>query len=564
LALALYLLLVLCVHGMGVVGEVDASWTRGPPPRVVVDLAGGAPTWSDPTLEPHAGHAFGPLVASQTRPTERLQLGPVALPLAVNSYTGGPPDWPARVVHGLTGSRHAVLALHLLLGAGLLVAVGAFTRRFGRADVPGVAMLLLATDWCFLFFRRVLGGTELLLLAAGLLLLWGLMSRRAGGGRGDLAIAAAIGLGLLAKITFLPTVIAFAIAALLTRWDRPADASGARPRWLLGGAIVLGLTAPLWVAALHALALPDSPRVVSHDGLGLQLSRLGHGLQGLLEGGGGAAREMPASLGYFFLEPLRWFAPALGAESVSWGWAPLRLLGWLVAAWGVALGWAGKPWRDVTRDPQASLLRFLSLAAPLQILLLWLANRDLHHLAQAAPTVALLVGLACERIACRYSEQRTPKRALLALVLCLPLVMAGGASALRTHAVIRTVPAPALTEHGQRSLEGLIDRCEVQRLWTADYDLYGVFEQRRPSLELSHAWGAVSASRDRDALLVDLLRAARGSHLLLVRPAAVRIYDLAPDHDELLEAARLAGVDAVLVGEIEGESWARLYRVSGP
>lgn len=564
LALVLYLLLVLSMHGMGVVGEVAAGWTRGPPPRVTVALDLPTPTWSDPTLRPHAGQRFGPLVASQTRPTERLQVGDLWLPLAVNSYTGGPPDWPARLVHLCTGSRYAVLALHLGLGAGLLLLLGAFTARFGWKDTPAVALLLLATDWSFLFYRRVLGGTELCLLAAALLLLWGLWSWRWKGARADVAIGLGLGLGLLAKITFLPTALAFGLAALLTGWDRPGTARAPRLRWRLILGLVLACTAPLWIALLHSLALPDDPRIRSHDGLGMQLSRLEHGLRALAGGSGsGAVRETPASMAWFLLEPLRWFAPALEAREVSWGWAWLRGLGWIVALAGVGLAWLGRPWSAATRDPREALLRFLSIALPLQLGLLWLANRDLHHLAQASPTVALLVGLACERLAVRFSDPGSVRRAGLALALCLPLVVAGIASGIRTYGVITTVPAPAITEHGQRALEGLLEKHGVERLWTSDYDLYGVFELRKPGLELSHAWGAASVSRDRQSLLVELLRAARGGHYLAVRPAAARIYDLAPSDEQVQQAAVAASVNAVLVGEIEGPGWARLYSVSG-
>lgn len=564
MALVLYLVLALCVGGMGVVGEVAAAWTWGSPLRVALDLDGGQPTWSDPLLQPNAGHAVGPLAASQTRPTERVQLF-VALPLAVNSYTGGPPDWPAGLVHFVTGSGHAVLALHFALGVGLLVALGGFLRRFGWPDAPGVAVLVLATDWCFVFYRRVLGGTELCLLAAGLLLLWGLWARRWDGARADLAIGLGLGLGLLAKITFLPTALAFGLAALLTRWDRPGGQGAKGLRWRFITAVVLACTAPLWIALLHSMALPDEPRVWSHDGLGMQLSRLEYGLRALAGGAaGGVDREVPASLAWYLFEPLRWFAPALEAREVGWSWAWLRGLGWLVALAGVGMAWLGRPWSASTRDPHEALLRFLSIALPLQLGLLWLANRDLHHLAQASPTLALLVGLACERLAVRLSEPGSWRRAALALALCLPLVVAGGASAIRTRSVIGSIPAPAITEHGQRALVDLLERHDVHQLWTSDYDLYGVFEQRLPGLRACHAWGAASVATDREKLLSDLLRAAaqQNSHYLVVRPTASRIYDLAPTDERVQRAAERAGVDAVLVEQIDGVGWARLYSVS--
>jgi 4-amino-4-deoxy-L-arabinose transferase-like glycosyltransferase len=425
-------------------------------------------------------------------------------------------------------------------------------------------MLVLASDWCFLFYRRVLGGTELLLLCAGLLLLWGFWRGRWSGRDGSLLVGLGLGLGVLAKVTFLPTALALGLAALITRWDRPTGARSARLRWGLVLGIAAVCSAPLWIALLHSSALPDTPRLWSHDGLALQLTRLQHGLGALVSGGGsGAAREVPASLAWFFFEPLRWFAPALDAEPVGWGWAWLRGLGWLIVLAGVALTWLGRPWRAASRDRHEALLRFLSVAVPLQLALLWFANRDLHHLAQATPTVALLAGLAIERVAQRFSAPNSVRRAGLALLLCLPLVVAGGASVVRTKAVVESVPALAITEPGQRALLDLLAEHRVRRLWTSDYDLYGVFELRQPELALSHAWGAASVTHDRPALLAELLRAARGGHYLAVRPAAARIYDLAPGDADVQRAALEAGVEAVLVDEIEGPGWARLYSVAG-
>lgn len=93
-ACAAYLALsMLTVRGAGLVGEVAAAWALPRPPVVLASLE---------PASPHA-HALGPLSALQTRPTERLVLGPAGapwaeIPLAVNAYTGGAADWPARAV----------------------------------------------------------------------------------------------------------------------------------------------------------------------------------------------------------------------------------------------------------------------------------------------------------------------------------------------------------------------------------------------------------------------------------------------------------------------------------
>ncbi|MFH1467188.1 MAG: hypothetical protein ABIO70_22580 [Pseudomonadota bacterium] len=559
LALTAYFLLLFQLSGFGVVGEVAAAWTWGPSPRVAVALDGGEPVWSDPTIEPSAGSRLGPLVASQSRPTERLQIGEAWLPLAVNAYTGGLADWPARAAHALTGSASAVLALTSLFGAMLLAWIFLLLRRAGLL-AAGLAGLVLATDWSFVFYRRVLGGTELLLLAAALLGIAAWRRWRAGQ-RWDLWLGLALALGLHAKATFACTALAFLAAAALTRRGR---LPGPRPRWaLLVGMAALGL-APLVVAFVHHLAVPESPRLWSHDGFGMQLSRVILGLKSLVGQAGAPPRESPASLGYLLVEPLAWFPVALGSPAVSrWGMAP-RALGWALVVLGAALAW----WRRERSAPApgGDLLRFLSVAVPLQLALLWAANRDLHHLAQASVGLAMLAGLAAARIARSLAPRGGWRAGTLGVLLVAPLVIAGVHSCLATPAALDGAAARTVTARGQAALVALLRRAGVRRLWTSDYDLYGVFEVLAPDLDLSHAWGAASASRDREALTADLLRAAEGGHWLVVRPSAPRIYDLAPDDPFVQRTAAALGLHAVLEESLVDQQgvWARLYRIQAP
>ncbi len=144
LALLAYALLVLLTMGSpGLVGEVEAAQILDAPPAVLVHTQ--PPTWADPSRSPHAGHRLGgellSLDASQVRPLESLRLGGLRLPLAVNTYTGGLPDWPARIVHALTGSRSLVQGLHLALGALVLVGVWWLARRQRAPVAAGAAVL---------------------------------------------------------------------------------------------------------------------------------------------------------------------------------------------------------------------------------------------------------------------------------------------------------------------------------------------------------------------------------------------------------------------------------------
>ena len=377
------------VRQVGLVGEVAIGWGLGRPPAVLLSV--DPAIWADGSAIPSGGSVIGPLVASQVRPIEALHVGPLWLPVAVNSYTGGLADWPARLIFGLTGSLAAVGALHVALGGGLIALAHRLIRTWGGEIAAAITALLLATDAGFLFYRKALGGTELMLMLAGLLCLWGLWSRRWAGGRWALlGFAAGVGLGIGAKITFVITLAALLGAALLTRWDKPALRPPLPRRWWAGGGVVLLLIAPLWITAIHhAFGVPAEGHVLSHDFPGLQIQRVA----GFLSAADTPARERWSNLSYWAGNPYAFLAPAYGAKPVA-AWGPLRVLAWVVLAAGVALAWR----RRVASQKEA-LIRFLSVYLALQVGLLLLVARDLHHLAQATPTLALLGGLAIERLA---------------------------------------------------------------------------------------------------------------------------------------------------------------------
>jgi hypothetical protein len=485
---------------------------------------------------------------------ERIQLGPWSLPLAVNQYTGGPPDWPARWVFGITGSIDAVLWLHVFLGGLLLFLVHRFLRFHGTDIAAAVAALALASDWNFLFYRKVLGGTEILLQAAFLLALWALWSRRwAGGKHGGGAIAVGIGLGLMAKATFLPTLLAFGLVVLLTRRDRPSiqPPSPISAPWFVG--IVVLLTAPLWISWIHhGLGVPAEPHLVSHDYLGLQFDRAWSGLFS-----NGPSREASASLWWFLSSPMAWFEAAY-QTSVPSGF-PWRLLAWCIPIAGSLLAW-----RDKAESPSRALLRFMSLFVPLQLLLLWVANKDLHHLAQAAVPAAIWFGLAADRLAALVTPPRSPQRAFYSLLLCLPWMLGGVQALKNTDRALATSPIHSFTWEGQSRLSALLKENQVEHVWASDYDLYGMLEMWLPHTRVTHAWGDVSTRRGNlDGALDDLLRGAKGAHYLVVRRSAPMIYNLTPSPKTLQEAEERTGLRVEEVASLEDEEgkWARLYTV---
>lgn len=531
------------VQTVGLVGEVAIGWALPSPPVVLTELSPPAVTAAPP---------WGPFTALQTRPTERLDLGGVSLPLAINAYTGGLADWPARAARWLVspgGVTPRGLAagqlIHLALGALLLTLAHRFLRFHGTPAAADAVALLLATDWAFVFYRKVLGGTEILLQAAGLLVLWALWSRRwKGGVHGTVAIAAGVGLGLCAKATFVATLAAFGVTALLMRWDR----DGKRPPaavhiGLLIGLPLLGL-APGLLAALHHAPFLDAAgpdTVLSHDTIALQLARFS---------AASPAREGWVNLACFLGNPLAWFGPALGAPPES-PLSPLRLLGATVTLLG-----SGLEWRARTASPSAALLRFLSIAVPLQVGLLFLANHDLHHLAQATPPLALWIALAADRVAGSLAPPRSVARQALVLLFLTPHLLAGVWTLRRTDAVIATLPTSTFTEAGQVELVEMLRAAHVDQLVTSDYEIYGMIEARAPEIATTHTWAA-----ERDPAAV--LRLAQGGWYLSLRPTAPLVYNWHPNAGTVAKVAAEAGVRATPVAHLDDTrgTWAALYRI---
>lgn len=548
LALCAYLCLAaLTVRSVGVVGEVALGWSTGRAPAALVQA--DPARWASGTDPATVGHHAGPLVSSAVRPLEAIEMGGFALPLAINSYTGGPPDWPARLLFTATGSPGAVTALHVLLGALLLVLVHRFVRLHGTDVAAAAATLLLATDWHFLFYKKVLGGTEILLQAAGLLCLWAVWSRRWGGGRHGLtALGVGVGLGLLAKSTFAITLVALGLAVLFTRWDRPGR-SPPLPDGLWKPVVaVIALTSPLWISALHRALAPELPvDLRTHDLSSSQWDRVLNALQL----GETPVREGLGNILSWAGDPLGFLGRAYGVE--GGGWSPWRAVGWLLLWGGAALAW-----RDRHPTPRLALHRLCTVFLIFQVGLLLLVARDLHHLAQAAPTLAIVAGLSIDALAGLRAPPRGPSRARLALLLALPWMLDGARTLRHTDDLVERIAVPTFTRSGQAALLGMLEAAGVERLVVADYESYGVFETLAPGLRVEHAWPLVA--REHKAATPAILRHAAGAHLLVPSASAPMVYNLRTNAAALGEAAAEAGLVVREVSSLP-DGQATLYTV---
>jgi len=535
LILALYMGLGLgLITDMGVVGEVAWVWMEADP------------------IGHHAAtpqtHTWGPLTAATTRPVETLQIGSFTLPLAVNFYTGGLADWPARIGASLGLSYDGTMILNLIFGGILIALVHRFTRTHGSGIAATAAALLLATDWVFVFFRRALGGTELLLSAASLICLWALWDRRWAGGRHGLtALALGVGLGLTAKLTFVLTLVPLAVTAWILRWDKPKMGPPLPDRWTPMALALLAPMVPLLIGLLHHTQA-DLPALASHDHWQIQAERV----WGTLSGGPRPARESLAALLAWIGDPRAFLGTAWGASAPPW-FSPMRFLGWAVIAGGVFTAW-----RDRDATPRLALARFCSVFLVTQVALIWGVARDLHHLAIATPTLMILAGLSLEALMGQWSPPRSNRRGFLVALVCLPWVILGIHSMSQTDGSLGTIKRPTVSRSGQNALVAMLREQGVTKLVTMDYESAGALDILAPEIEFKHGWSRIAA--ERKTALGSLLREARGGHLLVVPSAPSWTYNLKPREPDLATAAAQAGAVWEEVDRLPDDA-AVLYRV---
>jgi hypothetical protein len=275
----------------------------------------------------------------------------------------------------------------------------------------------------------------------------------------------------------------------------------------------------------------DAPVLRSHDGAGLQLQRLWQGLSS-----GTQDRENLTNTLYFFGNPLAFFGPAYGAEAQP----PLSML--RVFSFGAVLGGVVLAWRWPQQSPADALLRFLSMLLPLQLGIILLLNRDMHHLGQLSVGMAMLSGLAADRLAGQFAPRGLIRR-FLAIFLLLPAMAAGVGQLWRSDRVLATIPVPTFTHGGQQKLAEMVTKAGVTQLYVADYESYGSLELLLPDLSITQLWPAVAGGLRGPAIL----ERAKGAHFLVLRASAPMIYNWNPSPAILEKVASSAGIPVELV-----------------
>jgi hypothetical protein len=489
---------------IGVVGEVATAWSA--PPQVLQQTN---PIETSVLLE------WGPIVVRSTRPIISLGI----LPISTNIYTSGLPDWPSSIIFYLSKSFTLVVFWHILLAAGLLVSMTVLLRAHFTEKQRYFLLLLLASDWMFLFYKKALGATEMLLQLSWVLCIVAvlLFTQKKDGSK---YLGWGIGLGILAKITFVLNVIPIAVAWFFLK-----------PKEYQLSKIVLpiGLCLIPIVGTLVVFSGFDII-VLSHDFFALQWERI----IAVFNNGSSASRESFWNIIYWAIDPLPFFTVAYKVSPVSMNWL------WKTVGWGIAFFF-------LISGLHHTKVKVLSLVLMAQVFAIGLIAKDLHHLAMATPTLA--IWLVC------LSENLTMKSTLL---LLSPWILGNVQILSNSSSVINQVQTPTFSEKSQTELVQILRENKVQSVVTMDYEIYGVLEVLAPDIEVTHSWAAIS--HERSGALQRLLQYSSGRHLIVVRSSSGMIYNLRPSFQKLTTLAKEIDLDVQQVSIVEDQLW--LYKIT--
>ena len=399
-----------CFLQMGSVGEVAIGWSQTPNVLVQVNPS-----------EYDSGEDWGIFRARETRPIETLVLGTYHIPLMINSYTSALPDWPSRLLYAIVPNPSILKLWHIALGAILLL----FVLRVFPKRMAFPMSIILATDWSFLIYKHLLGGTEICLQLATIGLLWTVYHRKDWGWLLFWGL-----LGIQAKITFVFVLLPTLICIFLFRISLPQ-------KYIIRGLCVGGiLLLPFLISTFHHTQLTGHVR--SHDSFAMQWARITETFQFSTRT---AVREQGHNIWYWLIDPIGFYEHIYKLEHPHSYVRNIRIFGWLCLMLCLFQ----------RRKDKATWLWSTLLGT--QILFIIIGPKDLHHFAMIVPTFAFWIAVLLS----------TGK---WKIIWCIPFLCSSILFNIHTDRLFEKIPIPTFTSGKQQQLISYLQQYQIKRLLT--------------------------------------------------------------------------------------------------
>jgi hypothetical protein len=481
------ILWTISLHEIGIVGEVYTGISNNPP--IVLQKTVGNYQESCITQSP--------FIICESRP----QLSINSFPLLINMYTGGIYDWPGRILFSWTNS---FLILQIFYGICALFIIG-LTHKIANelfTSSTYTATLILSIHPCFLLYKKILGGTEIALQIGILLIIWGLFQKKR-----ERWMYLGVTCAIFAKwVSLVP--ICVCMAYLL--FEKRIKAS------IIIFAICISIMAMMY---WFSIQIPDVIR--SHDDFQMQWNRL---VDNFVSPQKRPNRENWYNLFYFFTNPLMFFSTAYQAIP------PFGKIWTLILS---SICWIYIAFASFQKNARIILLSSISL------LLLTAVAKDLHHLAMVLPILALGV----EEVL-RHKDLWIQRSIICLFILAMPVHLVQGDSQ------IMSISTPTFAKSKQAELIKKLQKHNVEKLITMDYEIYGVIEMLDPEIEVLHTWGAIS--HEGYEALPQIIDLAKGNHLLVCTSSMPMIYNLHPPLSLLRSKAQKKGLQIKMIEEWKG------------
>ena len=492
---------------IGWIGEVTPMWSTIPITNIDQPLS-----------------CIGNLCLYSTRPLVRSG----EFPWMLNVYTASFPDWPQWILYHIFNSPLIIRISQVLSTLLLLLGLGYWVRKTLSPLYLITFFGLLLTDWNFLFYKKALGNTEIILQIAWMSCLLSLIPTNTVLTPKDLSrqkwiLFIGITIGTWSKLPFILHLIPLMFFIWTTQLKRVE---------LSKTVCIATCISLLPFVFLSAWTVDIDIPVRSHDFWTLQWERIVFAVQGHSSN----VREHSHNIWIWLGDPLQFFEHAYGVSNIKWhGWG--RAIGYII------FGGALFTIRNRT-------LWCLTGTLILQIFVLAWVAQDLHHIVIATPLLW-------------YTIVRVTQEVKLQKILFMGMItgiLGSNIWILRdAPTIIESVKTPTFSDHRQQQLVDLLTRYDVSNVVTMDYEVFGMLEVRAPSLNVLHMWPQISTERW-DAL-PSILEDNIGAHLLVLDASMPMTYNLQPSEQRLNKVAEDVGVSIKRVGHVDG-MW--LYLLEKP